>query len=77
MIVANNSSDFLGYLSSLQYLEDAFMSSGLDIVFKLCLTSTGQRYVEILYDGKLGNAVYIEGDSAAQAVKDVAEAVRL
>jgi hypothetical protein len=68
---------FRDYLFPLNKLEEAFQSAGEKIEFHLKLSQGKGRYVEILCQGKPVNVQSIEGDSPAQAVKDVAGAVRL
>ena len=69
---------FNEYVPALEHLGDAFLVSGLDIEFHLDLSPlSGMKYVAISYKGRILNAVCIEGSSPAQAVKDVAEAVRI
>jgi hypothetical protein len=67
---------FRDYLTVLSDLENAFRFAGEKIEFRLGLHQ-GDRYVEILRYGKPENIKFIEGDSPAQAIKDVAGAVRL
>ena len=68
---------FRDYLTVLSDLEEAFRFAGENIEFCLGLRMKKDRYVQIFYNGKAGNIKFIEGDSVAQAVKDVAGAVRL
>jgi hypothetical protein len=68
---------FRDYLTVLSDLERAFQFAGEKIEFRLGLLRGKDRYVEILRDGKPANVKFIEGDSPAQAIKDVAGAVRL
>ncbi|MDR1128843.1 MAG: hypothetical protein LBL20_05985 [Treponema sp.] len=68
---------FEPYLESLETLEKSFRQAGLDIVFRGIYTDNGGKRVEILRSGLSDRVVSIEGDNPAQAVKDVAGAVRL
>jgi hypothetical protein len=68
---------FRDYLAVLSYLERAFQFTGEKIEFRLGLLNGTERYVEILRDGKKNSIKFIEGDSPAQAIKDVASAVKL
>jgi hypothetical protein len=68
---------FCDYFTVLSDLEEAFRFAGLNIEFLLGLRGGKDRYVQIIYNGKAGNIKFIEGDSPAQAIKDVAAAVRL
>jgi hypothetical protein len=68
---------FRDYLTVLSDLERAFQFAGEKIEFRLGLCKGTDRYVEILREGKPNSIKFIEGDSPAQAIKDVAGAVRL
>jgi hypothetical protein len=68
---------FRDYSTVLSDLEEAFRFAGVNIEFLLGLRGGKDRYVQIVYNGKPGNIKFIEGDSPAQAIKDVAAAVRL
>ena len=68
---------FADYEVPLQLLEEAFCKTGLPIVFVCQTTPIGEKYVHILYNGRTNAKQYIEADSPAQAIKDVAKAVRL
>jgi ABC-type branched-subunit amino acid transport system substrate-binding protein len=68
---------FEPYLESLETLEKSFRQAGLDIVFRGIYTDNGGKRVEILRSGMSGRLVSIEGDSPAQAIKDIANAVKL
>jgi hypothetical protein len=68
---------FRDYSTVLSDLERAFQFAGEQIEFRLGLRMGKDRYVEILRKGKSIGIKFIEGDSVAQAIKDVAEAVRL
>jgi hypothetical protein len=68
---------FRDYTTVLSDLERAFQYAGEPIEFRLGLLKGKDRYVEILRLGKPVGLKFIEGDSPAQAIKDVAGAVRL
>jgi hypothetical protein len=68
---------FRDYSTVLSDLEEAFRFTGINIEFCLGLRGGTDRYVQIIYNGKPGNIKFIEGDSPAQAIKDVAAAVML
>jgi hypothetical protein len=68
---------FEPYLESIETLEKSFRQAGLDITFRGIYTGNGGKRVEILKSGFSAGLVFIEGDSPAQAIKDVAGAVRL
>jgi hypothetical protein len=65
------------YEASLHLLEEAFKATGMQIEFVCQTTPHNEKYVHILYNGKTNAKQFIEGDSLAQAIKDVAKAVRL
>jgi len=69
---------FTEYRASLKQLEDAFNLAGLPITFTCILDDSNQKVVEV--SKQTHNTIryiYIEGDSPAQAIKDVAKGVRL
>jgi hypothetical protein len=68
---------FRDYLTVLSDLENAFRFAGENIEFRLGLHEGVDRYVEVLRYGKPVGLKFIEGDSPAQAIKDVAGAVQL
>jgi hypothetical protein len=68
---------FRDYLTVLSDLERAFQFAGEKIEFRLGLLKGKERYVEILRLGKPVGITFIEGDSPAQAIKDVAGVVKL
>jgi hypothetical protein len=68
---------FRDYSTVLSDLERAFRYAGVNIEFCLGLRGGKDRYVQIFYNRKPGNIKFIEGDSPAQAIKDVAAAVML
>ena len=67
---------FADYEAPLQLLEEAFCKTGMQINFSCAITPDGQKYI-IIHNGKTYKEQFIEGDSPAQAIKDVAKAVRL
>jgi hypothetical protein len=70
-------SAFAEYVKPLLALERTFRLAGEKIEFRPGILNGEDRYVEILCDGKKNGIKFIEGDSPAQAIKDVASAVRL
>jgi hypothetical protein len=68
---------FTAYLKPIEFLETSLQLCDLEVEFHLRRTTTKMRYIEIHYHGKVGNSIFIEGNSPAQAIKDIAEAVRL
>jgi hypothetical protein len=68
---------FRDYSTVLSGLEWVFQLTGEKIEFRLGLFEGKDRYVEILRLGKPVGIKFIEGDSPAQAISDVASAVRL
>lgn len=65
------------YLESMETLEKSFRQAGLDITFRGIYTGNGGKRVEILRSGFSAGLIFIEGDNPAQAIKDIANAVRL
>ena len=66
------------YYKPLNSLEDAFQSSGLPIEFDLKVAPySNHLFVTVMYKGGAKIGISIAGDSPAQAIKDVAEAVHL
>jgi ABC-type branched-subunit amino acid transport system substrate-binding protein len=70
-------SAFKDYFTPLSALEKAFRDAGVDIVFRGMYTDNGGKLVEILRSGFSDRIVSIEGDNPGQAIKDVANAVKL
>jgi hypothetical protein len=68
---------FRNYFTVLSDLEKLFRLAGENIEFRLCLQGGENRYVEIIRNGTINALKFIEGDSPAQAVKDVAAAIKL
>jgi len=66
------------YARPLQKLEKAFNKAKLPVALHVFVTPHGNKMVEITYKNqKQRKLLCIEGDNPAQAVKDVAEEVRL
>jgi hypothetical protein len=72
---------FAQYKAPLELLEtafsEAFCKTDDQIDFVCAVTPGGQKFVHILYNGRTNAKQFIEADSPAQAIKDVAKAVRL
>jgi hypothetical protein len=69
---------FTEYRDSLCRLEAAFNSAKIPLGFRLFVAPLENKMVEISFRNRREKKlVCIEGDSPAQAVKDVASAVRL
>ena len=69
---------FWGYSKPLEKLEKSFNKAGLAITFNAFVAPRDNKMVEIIYRGQSkSKLVCIEGDSPAQAVKDVAKAVEV
>ncbi|GHV76484.1 hypothetical protein AGMMS49942_13050 [Spirochaetia bacterium] len=68
---------FEGYEKPLRKLEKAFFKTGIPLQFFLHEDPFNNRMVEIIGNGSRQKVICIEGDSPAQAVKDVAAAVKL
>ena len=69
---------FAEYDPSLRALERSFRQAGVPVTFEpVVLPESGSRVVFIRNNGRITKSQQIEGDSPAQAVKDVAAAVRL
>jgi hypothetical protein len=68
---------FRGYTPALEALESSFRKAGLGILFHLYDSPLQGRLIRIKNDttNAIVKSVSIEGDSPAQAVKDVARAV--
>ncbi|MDR2785053.1 MAG: hypothetical protein LBB83_03970 [Treponema sp.] len=70
-------SAFTEYKEALSHLEAAFHSAKVPVRFLLFVAPLDNKMVEITFNPGGGKKlVCIEGDSPAQAVKDVAAAVR-
>jgi hypothetical protein len=65
------------YKMPLRLLERSFQKAGLPIEFNCVVNGYGNKWVQILYNGRLPKVINIEGDSPAQAIKDIAERVEL
>jgi hypothetical protein len=72
-----NKNAFSEYGTSLRYLEKSFNKAGLPVTFRCVATPNKTKIVDIIKNFKVIKQICIEGDSPAQAVKDVAEAVKL
>jgi hypothetical protein len=69
---------FAEYEPSLRSLENSFRKAGVSITFEAgLLPENGGRIIFINNGRRIVKSIMIEGDSPAQAVKDVAAAVRL
>jgi hypothetical protein len=68
---------FAEYEAPLRQLEKAFDSAGMLISFGCFVAAFNNKMVEIYQNKKRAKIICIEGDSPAQAVKDVAQAVAL
>jgi hypothetical protein len=69
---------FAAYEPSLRALESSFRKAGVSLSLEACLLPEGGgRIIFIRNDGRIVKSLKIEGDSPAQAVKDVAAAVGL
>jgi hypothetical protein len=64
------------YVIPLALLEQSFHAAGLNVEFR-CAFVAGEKLIAISRDGSLKCQQSIEGNSPAQAVKDVAAAVKL
>ena len=67
---------FAGYMTALRSLEEAFNMAGVPVSFH-CLNTSAFGKTVVIKNGKTATNISIEGDSSAQALKDVAKAVRL
>ena len=65
------------YATPLALLEQCFKKAGLDIEFVCDIAADSEKIVSVYRYGFLQKMLSIEGDSPAQAVKDVAKGVRL
>jgi hypothetical protein len=68
---------FRDCFAALGKLEEAFRLAGENIEFRLNLRGGKDPYVEIIRNGTINALKFIEGDSPAQAVRNVAAAARL
>jgi hypothetical protein len=73
-----NIKEFAPYITPLRLLERSFRKAGIWVEFGLVQYPNGMKVVELI---NALNKTYctksIEGDSAGQAIKDVADAVKL
>jgi len=65
------------FSNSLELLEESFCAADMDIEFVCAIGADNAKLVAIYQGGFLQRQQSIECDSPAQAVKDVAEAVRI
>jgi hypothetical protein len=72
-----NQAAFEGYAEPLRSLEESFRKAGIMITFFAINAPPGNKMIQILKGKTVLKTVCIEGDSPAQAVKDVAAAVKL
>jgi hypothetical protein len=68
---------FEGYAKPLRSLEKAFSQAGNPVRFYAFVAPLSNKMVEIIRKPASRKLVCIEGDSPAQALKDVAAAVKL
>jgi nicotinamidase-related amidase len=68
---------FEDYREPLKSLEEAFRKSGITVTFFAFEAPLGNKLIQILRGKTVVKTVCIEGDSPAQAIKDVAQAVKL
>jgi hypothetical protein len=66
---------FEGYTPALRALESSFRKAGLEVSFLGFECPPTGKKILIKYRGKIVKTVVIEGDSPAQALKDVAAAM--
>ena len=79
-IQAGHESTFADYAESLRLLEEAFNKAGTPVSFFACVIPSYNKTIEItrIYRKTAAHKIVsIEGDSPAQAVKDVAAVVKL
>lgn len=74
--------EFNDYIEPIRGLEKAFRDAGVNIEFTLTVwkeieTCREGKAVVINYHAPYGNSISIQGDSPAQAVKNIAAAVSL
>jgi hypothetical protein len=68
---------FAEYEKPLGFLQSSFILAGLAVGFNCLIDPVYGKVVEVYKDNKSSRIICIEGDSPAQAVKDVAAGVRL
>lgn len=69
---------FANYYPPLRELEKTFRLAGItNIEFRAFVSEGGDKRIEISFGGRVSRVISIEGDNPAQAVKDVAAAVKL
>jgi hypothetical protein len=69
--------EFKDYLMPIRLLEKSLLAAGLPVAFEAGISEGGDKWVSIYYGGRKQRVISIEGDNPAQAVKDIAAAVRL
>jgi len=72
-----NASAFKGYAKPLERLEKSVNKAGLALAFHVFTDAFGNKMVRVRSQRSPQKIICIEGDSPAQAVKDVAARVRL
>jgi hypothetical protein len=75
--LSSNKPAFAEYDPALRSLEQSFRRTGIPLSFLADVMPIRGKIVHIRIKGRIITSACIEGDSPAQAVKDVAEAVRL
>ena len=68
---------FKGYAKPLERLEKSFNKAGLSLAFHAFTDPFGNKMVRVMPQRAPQKLVCIEGESPAEAVKDVAARVRL
>jgi hypothetical protein len=76
-LLPSDISAFDDYTPALTALESSFRKAGLKISFLADYSPTHGKKIHIRKNAKILKTIYIEGDSPAQALKDVAQAVQL
>ena len=75
--LSSDMAEFAGYELALKALERSFRKAGLGINFLAGVWPLHGKVIHIREKSKVVKTVFIEGCSPAQAVKDVAAAVRI
>jgi hypothetical protein len=75
--LSSDKPEFEGHAPSLKALESSFRKAGLKISFLADYSPTHGKKIHIMEKAKVIKTIYIEGDSPAQTVKDVAAVVKL
>jgi hypothetical protein len=76
-VLQSDKIDFAGYTLPLEHLERSFRKAGLEISFLADCSPAQGKKIHIRRGGRITTTICIEGDSVAQAIKDVAGAVPL